>query len=281
MPDHNTIVPSDSATTDYYLGTILLKEELDHQHFLFAIYTGGEYYFGVPPGWSMKIKVNGLYHISMQYLHSMAVVENTYTLDIERSYCPVKLLTLQQIDQYRKIEHYKTIGQVTFFIVRIYETGKLTSQLNELPLRRHGVLEIGGIHGKFDVEWLRNTDRLVMIAGGSGISPFTSILKFIHDHEHHFHVKQAILIYSFRASKFDKVPWHEAWETLATYDWFYYVPYISTGEAVDGGRFTLESIKNDLEQVPPPRISKHAGVSGIKIKAITCGPQGFSDTTVQ
>ena len=202
-------------------------------------------------------------------------------LDDERSYCTVRLLTLQQIERYRRIEHHKTIGQVTFFIIRIFETGKVTTQLAELPLNRHGVLQIGGIHGKFDVEWLRNTDRLVMLAGGSGVAPFTSILKFIHDHEHHVHVKQVILIYSFRASMFSKVPWHDAWETLATYDWFYYIPYITTGQESDGSRFTVESIKNDLEEIPLPKAVKQTENNAIKIRAITCGPHGFSDSTAQ
>ena len=62
LPDHNTVVPSDSAMIDYYPATILLREPLDHHHYLFAIYTGGEYYFGVPPGWNMRIKINGLWH---------------------------------------------------------------------------------------------------------------------------------------------------------------------------------------------------------------------------
>ncbi|CAG7734442.1 unnamed protein product [Allacma fusca] len=255
QPEDNRIMPSTEVPLDFYPATIIHKEKLISGHYLIAIRTGCEYQFSVPVAWHMMIRIG----------------------DVYKPYSPIKFITAQQEAYYKILDNTKkrSSSTVTYFIIRIHPGGEITPKL----LVKSGAdsptdLELGSVLGRFDTDWLYQTDRLLIFAGGSGIAPWTSLIKFIKDRPT-FQVKQVVLILSCRVRNLEDMIWHPVWVTLSLLDWFFYVPYATlTSDGEEPRRFTLESIIEDLAQIPNP-----SGTGkNLKQRGVASGPEGFTDS---
>jgi cytochrome-b5 reductase len=254
LKPHNKCMHSSEAPKDFYPATLIFKERLGPGHYLIAVNVGLEVHIGIPVGWHVRIKIK----------------------DQDKAYTPVKFITAKQTSTYDEIEA-RCRGQVLYFLVKIFPNGKLTPLLDKVPLETPGALEIGALAGNFDPGFLQDTDRLILIAGGTGIAPFTGILKYIKDKRRDIKLKQVVLALSAKTG--DDILWNDAWEKLVNFGWLYYFPYVTQGGVASDwggnrGRVSPESIQANLEEVPEPSDAN----SPMYVRGMACGPTGFTDT---
>ncbi|CAG7729695.1 unnamed protein product [Allacma fusca] len=251
---HNKFIHSFEAPKDYYPASLTYKESVGPDHYLLIISVGLETHIGVPVGWHLRLKIK----------------------DQDKPYTPVKFITSKQTTRYEEIES-RCKGQVLYFLIKIFADGKVTPLLDKVPKEIPGALEVGALAGKFDTSFLYDTDRLILIAGGTGIAPFTGILKYIKDKRRDIKVKQVVLVFSVKTG--DDIMWNEAWEALVKFGWFHYFPYVTQGGVASDwkgnlGRVTVESVQQNLKELPEPPDANNP----VRLRGMACGPIGFTDT---
>jgi len=155
-------------------------------------------------------------------------------------------------------------GQVIWYIIKIYETGSLTSKLDELPVVipipdspiQEFQLLLGTPGGNFDMEFLSNptTEVVFLLAGGTGITPMIRIIEWhLEKAKKGENSRRVILIYWNRTQ--DDIIWRDVWEELVKEEskWFHFFP-VCTGSLGNWtgltGRPSSKQIQGFIDKLP-------------------------------
>jgi len=196
---------------------------------------------------------------------------------VTRQYTPVPsdILDLPS-DASHTSENIQTFPQKLHFIIKVYPDGTLTKQLDKLRLNT-GIIEIGCVGGNLNLlEFLSGGANLVLLAGGTGITPFIKILQSVlFNSRNRFEVGKIILLF-FNESERDII-WRNELESLSLKfpNSFYFYPVISKpiSDSWTGfsGRVSPQLLDICFQKV---------NLLGVT-KAMICGSYSFNDSCKQ
>ena len=197
--------------------------------------------------------------------------------EVEKAYTPVRWMTPEQVSAHEPIEK-NLKGQVHHFLIKTHKDGRLTGPLNGIEINELGKLEMGAVQGSFDTSFLVEIDRLILIAGGTGIAPFVNIVLYIGERRKEIKVNQVILLHSARST--GDLLWRDTWDSLTKLGWFHYVPYVTRDKPPEGftcknGRVNATSVQEDLKKIPLP---ENSSSESMLVRGMGCGPVCFTDT---
>jgi cytochrome-b5 reductase len=172
-------------------------------------------------------------------------------------------------------------SQKLHFIIKIYPDGDLTKELGLLRVNEDSV-EIGCCGGSFNQkEFLEGVSTLVLLAAGSGITPFVRIIRdSLANGQNSSSTVSRILLLFFNETEEDII-WRDQWEQLAKQEptSFYFCPVISKVKEGNNswmglsGRVSSKLLEKCFEDAKLPEHTSS--------KALICGSYGFNDACKQ
>ncbi|ODM92859.1 Cytochrome b5 reductase 4, partial [Orchesella cincta] len=249
LKDCGTFVPMDRSQAQYP-GFILSKRCLTHNIILFAIQICPSARIGVPIGHHVSLHIGGT----------------------SRPFTPV----LPTIVDITSEERPKIDPHVLYFIIKIYPNGACSKVLDQVEIddgREIPSLQIGTPQGSFDAEFLNDFNLLLLIAGGTGITPMIKIICHFWNMSERMTGRQVVFMY-FCETEHDLIWKSQFYDMHEAAPWFHYFPVLTKpAPGWEGlkGRINDELVKNCIAEL-------RSESKSLK-KACVCGPPGFNSNT--
>jgi NAD(P)H-flavin reductase len=170
-------------------------------------------------------------------------------------------------------------SQVLYFVIKVYEDGKLTPLLRDLPLRVEESLTIGSVRGNFNTDFLMGGDIYFLFGAGSGVTPHIRIIKYFLEHNVALGVSHVILAHWSKLE--EDLLWKDSFENLSRdVTWFEYVPILTQCDEESKWGGVRGRICEDvfMDILGATQISKS---QKLRVRFITCGTDGFNCTVCE
>ncbi len=268
MEGNNKIMDSrNSATDDYSTGTIIEKDNLTHNVILIGVQVTSNSFIGVPVGFHLRLRLIGLGADGPPARKYTPVIKSI--LEDNRD---TTTATIQDKGNHRNI---------SYFIIKIYQDGKFTKELDKLEVNSQ--LELGVVAGRYDPSFFTNCDTLALIAGGSGVTPFVRITDFLRKRSASYPISRIILIFFNHIER--DIIWKDQWTRLAeTWSEFHFFPVVSAPEQTWTGLTGRVNNVQLFESILQRTVTKNEKVQNSnkvgKFKAMLCGSSGFNEACV-
>ncbi|KFM62180.1 Cytochrome b5 reductase 4, partial [Stegodyphus mimosarum] len=181
--------------------------------------------------------------------------------EVVRSYTPV-LPSLDKIPKHSD-------GRHIVLMIKIYPTGTLTSVIDKCL--KGGYMMISNYFGNFPEVLLKNSESVVMLAAGTGITPMIKIIHWVSIMQDK---KRTLLLLFFNKTEQD-ILWKKELETFSSTQENFQIMHILSDATENWKGLSGKISKNMLEKLLP---MKHPNNS---LCILICGPLPFTETALR
>ncbi|XP_035223745.1 cytochrome b5 reductase 4-like isoform X2 [Stegodyphus dumicola] len=227
----------------YWSCKLINRTPVTHDTYLFT--------FLLPPGTRMWIPVGC-------HVHIKCIVKGK---EIVRSYTPV----LPSLDRTPK----HADGRHIVLMIKIYPTGTLTPVIDKCL--KGGYMMLSNYSGNFPEELLKNSESIVMLAAGTGITPMIKIIHWVSIMQDK---KRTLLLLFFNKTEQD-ILWRKELETFSLTQENFQIMHILSDATEHWKGLNGKISKNILEKLLPLKRPNNA------LCILICGPLPFTETALR
>lgn len=257
-----------------------------HDVYRFTIQVQGSNHIGIPIGFHVKLCIHGEQATKLRKCNisnPSRFVNLVFPFsDVSKSYTPISasLFSSNPLNE--------TKNEQIQFLIKIYPKGEFTPLLHSVPLtstEQNGTvnektnfnLQIGCSAGTFSLDFLEKVNTLLLIAGGTGLTPMIRII----DHFKDTGRTDCSVILMFFNHREQDIIWRQEFEELEKkYSWFRFHPILTSPDE----NWTGAKGKISKQLITDCLLGKDKSMSGPIAngqvgsckKAIVCGSQGFN-----